>query len=83
MANVLALPGSGSKYKAASAVPAGFLAGVWHGLLIIVIFLISLFTDRVRIYETQNRGRSYDFGFLLGIGLLGPVSIWIGPYQLL
>lgn len=82
MSNALALAGADSKYKDTEAAPAGFLAGVWHGLLIVVTFLISLFTDRVRIYETRNRGRIYDFGFLLGIGLLGPISVWIGPYRL-
>lgn len=82
MNTAFALAGADSKYKHAEAAPAGFLAGVWHGLLIAVTFLISLFTDRVRIYETRNRGRLYDFGFLLGIGLLGPISVWIGPYRL-
>ena len=28
----------------------------------------SLFADGVRIYETNNNGRWYDFGFMLGIG---------------
>ena len=27
-----------------------------------------LFADGVRIYETNNNGRWYDFGFMLGIG---------------
>jgi hypothetical protein len=31
-------------------------------------FLISLFADGVSIYETNNNGRWYEFGFLLGIG---------------
>ncbi len=35
-------------------------------------FFVSLFTPNVRIYETHNRGRLYDFGFLLGAsGALG------------
>jgi hypothetical protein len=33
-----------------------------------ITFFVSLFADGVRIYETNNRGRWYDFGFMLGIG---------------
>ena len=33
-----------------------------------IIFLVSLFVDGVRVYETNNKGRRYDFGFLLGVG---------------
>lgn len=47
--------------------PAGFWAGLWHGLIIVVTFIISLFTDSVRVYETHNVGGWYDFGFLLGL----------------
>ena len=47
--------------------PAGFWAGLWHGFIIIVTFIISLFTDSVRVYEAQNAGGWYDFGFLLGL----------------
>ncbi len=46
--------------------PAGFWAGLWHGLIFIVTFIISLFTDSVRMYEVSNTGGWYDFGFLLG-----------------
>lgn len=66
MANVLAFPGPNSKYQQPGATPAGFWAGCWHGLLFPLTFLISLFTPRVRIYETNNQGRRYDFGFILG-----------------
>jgi hypothetical protein len=46
----------------------GFLLGFWHGLIAPVTFLISLFTDAVRVYAVPNLGRWYDFGFMLGIG---------------
>jgi len=36
-----------------------------------ITFLVSLFTARVRVYETHNRGRLYDFGFLIGAGVFG------------
>jgi hypothetical protein len=66
MANILAIAGPNSKYQQPNAKPAGFWAGVWHGLICPITFLVSLFNPRVRIYETNNRGRLYDFGFLMG-----------------
>ena len=46
--------------------PAGFLAGLWHGVICVITFIISLFTDRVHMYEVNNAGGWYNFGFLLG-----------------
>jgi hypothetical protein len=66
MANILAVAGPNSKYKIPGASPAGFWAGFWHGLIFPIVFVVSLFDPGVRIYETNNRGRWYDFGFLLG-----------------
>ena len=66
MANRLAVAGSNSKYKQPSATPAGFWAGFWHGLITPITFIISLFYVNVRMYETTNNGRWYDFGFLIG-----------------
>ncbi len=48
---------------------AGFLTGVWHGLLAPITFVISLFTKSVRLYEVHNNGTWYNFGFVLGAGL--------------
>lgn len=45
---------------------AGFWAGLWHGLICIITFIISLFSDSVRMYEVNNTGGWYNFGFLLG-----------------
>lgn len=47
--------------------PAGFLLGLWHGFIILVTFVISLFTDNVSVYEVANNGNWYDFGFVLGL----------------
>jgi hypothetical protein len=44
----------------------GFLTGLWHGLIIFFTFVISLFTDKVSVYEVANDGNWYDFGFVLG-----------------
>lgn len=67
MANVLAVAGPGSKYQIPGAAPAGFWAGLWHGFISPITFIVSLFNPRVRIYEVHNRGRWYDFGFIIGI----------------
>ncbi|MBM3404514.1 MAG: hypothetical protein FJY10_06455 [Bacteroidetes bacterium] len=47
--------------------PAGFWAGLWHGLISLVTFIISLFNDQVGIYEMNNTGWSYNLGFIIGI----------------
>ena len=46
----------------------GFWFGLWHGFIAPVTFVVSLFTDAVRVYSVPNLGRWYDFGFMLGIG---------------
>ncbi len=67
MANALLVAGSNSEYKQPGVSPAGFWAGLWHGIIAPITFIVSLFADGVRIYETNNNGRWYDFGFMLGI----------------
>ena len=49
---------------------AGFWMGAWHGVIAPVTFIISLFTDNVNLYEVHNNGNWYDFGFVLGAGIL-------------
>jgi hypothetical protein len=68
MANVLSVAGSDSKYKEPGAKPAGFLGGLWHGIIAPLTFIVSLFAREVSIYETNNNGRWYEFGFMIGIG---------------
>lgn len=60
------LPGSYSYYKNEK-IPAGFLSGIFHGFLIPLELLLSMFTFRVRIYETLNNGFLYDLGYFIGI----------------
>lgn len=50
--------------------PAGFWLGLWHGIIAPIAFIISLFTDDVNLYEVYNNGNWYDFGFVLGAGIL-------------
>jgi len=49
---------------------AGFWLGLWHGMISGFIFIISLFSDKVNFYEIHNNGSSYNFGFVLGAGIL-------------
>lgn len=49
---------------------AGFWMGLWHGIIAPITFVISLFTDNVNIYEVHNNGNWYDFGFVIGAGIL-------------
>jgi hypothetical protein len=66
MTNKLAVAGSDSKYKLPEAEPAGFWAGLWHGSILPITFFVSLFKPGVNIYETNNNGGWYNFGFILG-----------------
>ncbi|UCF71522.1 MAG: hypothetical protein JSW49_04420 [candidate division WOR-3 bacterium] len=46
---------------------AGFWAGIWHGIIIIITFIVSLFTNDVGVYEFNNSGWPYNLGFLIGL----------------
>jgi hypothetical protein len=46
---------------------AGFWQGLWHGFIVLFTFVISLFSDSVRMYDVHNSGNLYDLGFLLGM----------------
>ncbi len=49
---------------------AGFWSGLWHGLICWITFIISLFTDSVYMYEINNTGNWYNFGFLIGVMII-------------
>ena len=53
--------------------PAGFWYGLWHGIIAVISLVIHLFNESVVVYEINNTGGWYDFGFLLGI-----ICIWSG-----
>ena len=50
--------------------PAGFWMGLWHGLISLVAFVISLFNDSVTIYEVNNTGWPYNLGYILGVMII-------------
>ena len=49
---------------------AGFWLGLWQGAIAPITFLISLFSHHVNVYEVHNNGNWYNFGFVLGAGIL-------------
>lgn len=46
---------------------AGFITGIWHGIIIVITFIISFFKESVGIYEVNNTGWPYNLGFLIGL----------------
>jgi hypothetical protein len=48
----------------------GFWYGLWHGVIAPISFTISLFNDDVAMYAVNNNGGWYDFGFVIGAGIL-------------
>jgi hypothetical protein len=48
-----------------------FIRGVIDGFLAPISFVLSLFSDTIRMYAYPNIGRWYDFGFLLGLSAWG------------
>lgn len=49
----------------------GFWWGLWHGLIFPWAWIGSLFDPDIAVYAVPNRGGWYDFGFFLGITVLG------------
>jgi hypothetical protein len=55
----------------------GFLLGLWHGFVFPWGWIGSLFDSKIAVYAVPNSGGWYDFGFFLGITVLGGGS-WFG-----
>ena len=49
----------------------GFWGGLWHGIISPFTFIGSLFSHDITIYAVNNNGNWYNFGFVLGAGILG------------
>lgn len=58
------LPGDGASSPDE---PAGFFSGVWHGWIAPISLIVSLFNEEIGIYEVENTGGWYDFGFYVAI----------------
>jgi polyferredoxin len=56
--------------------PAGFFSGVWHGWIAPVSLVLGIFYNDIRIYEPNNTGWWYDFGFYIAIvGGFGGIAL--------
>ena len=49
----------------------GFLDGVMHGFIFPVAWIVSLFTGQIAVYAVPNNGGWYNFGYFLGVCVLG------------
>lgn len=47
--------------------PAGFFWGIWHGWLAPLTLILHFFDDSIRLYEVNNVGWWYDFGFYIAV----------------
>lgn len=54
----------------------GFLWGLWHGFIFPWSWIGSLFSQNIAVYAVPNSGGWYDFGFFLGITVLGGGSFF-------
>ncbi|MFY0652018.1 MAG: hypothetical protein JXQ96_08305 [Cyclobacteriaceae bacterium] len=50
--------------------PYGFISGLFHGCIAPFTFVVSLFSDEIAMYAVNNNGGWYDFGFVIGAGIL-------------
>lgn len=57
-------PGGGTHTKHH---PAGFFTGIWHGWIAPITLIIGFFNKNIRIYEVNNTGWWYDFGYYIAI----------------
>ena len=58
------LPGDG---KNSAEKPANFLTGIWHGWIAPLSLIVGIFKGNIRLYEPNNSGWWYDFGFYMAI----------------
>ena len=54
----------------------GFWWGLWHGFIFPWSFIGSLFSSDIAVYAVPNSGGWYDFGFFLGVTVLGGGSFF-------
>ncbi|HYI41488.1 MAG TPA: hypothetical protein VE053_14335 [Allosphingosinicella sp.] len=73
LAPLLLLAGCAATQNAAAVQPQapGFWLGVWHGFILPVAWVVSLFVPNVSVYAVPNNGGWYDFGYVFGIVFLG------------
>lgn len=47
--------------------PANFLSGIWHGWIAPISIIAGIFNPKIRVYEPNNTGWWYDFGFYMAV----------------
>lgn len=47
--------------------PSGFFKGVWHGWIAPISLIVGFFNDSTRVYDPNNTGWWYDFGFYMAV----------------
>jgi hypothetical protein len=70
MVSACAGPNTATHVTSPEGYVAGFWFGLWNGLTAPFAFVASLFIDGVNFYEVHNNGGWYNFGFVLGSGIL-------------
>jgi len=55
----------------------GFWAGLFHGIISPISFIVSLFNDTATVYSSSNSGGWYNFGYLSGVGMSSAGGITI------
>ena len=66
---VLVLAFAGLSPSTEPAEPAGFWAGVLHGLIILGSLIVSVFHEEVLLYAAHLQGLSYNVGYYIGVSL--------------
>lgn len=55
---------------------AGFFLGIWHGWIAPISLIVSIFDKNITIFESNNTGFWYGFGFYIAIlGGFGGLSL--------
>ena len=54
---------------------AGFWLGLWQGFIAPFVCVASFFKGDLNVYEVQNNGSWYNFGYLFGLAcFFGPAT---------
>ena len=67
--SLLAAACASQPYSRGAGAP-GFFTGLWHGFVSPIALVAHVFIGDIRVYAFPNSGGWYDFGFLLGAGVL-------------
>ena len=71
----IGFPDNVTLQQATNIEPIGFLSGLFHGAIILISFIGSLFFDDITIYAIYNNGGWYNFGYIIGVYILYDLSV--------